>query len=198
MAMSKRERMIAIGTGAAIALFAGDRYVVSPYFDARQTVAKEREQVTARSEDAQRTFNRQKRLNKEWEAMVSGGLKSDAGDAEQQLYEAVRDFAREAGVTVLTSDPQRVARADRTQVVRLRVTGTGTTASFSKLLWRIETSALPLKVDEFTLTSRSQGNDDLAVSMAVSTIWIRPPSAEDAKGARPAAPPRRPASGEDL
>ena len=198
MAMSKRERMIAIGTGAAIALFAGDRYVVTPYFGARTAVANERKVVTDRTEDAQRTFNRQKRLNRDWQAMVSGGLKSDAGDAEQQLYEAVRDWAREARLTVLTSDPQRVARADRTQVVRLRVTGTGTTASFSKLLWRIETSALPLKVDEFTLTSRSQGNDDLAVSMAVSTIWIRPPSADDAKGARPAAPPRRPAGGEDL
>ena len=197
MAMSKRERMIAVGTGAAIALFAGDRYVVTPYFAARDAVASERKAVADRLDDADRTFKRQRRLNREWESMVSGGLKSDAGDAEQQLYEAVRDFAREAGVTVLTSDPQRVTRADRTQVVRLRVTGSGTTASFSKLLWRIETSALPLKVDEFTLTSRSQGNDDLAVSMAVSTIWIRPPSAEDAKGARPAAPPRRPA-GEDL
>ena len=198
MAMSKRERLIAIGTGAAVALFAGDRYVVTPYFEARAAVAKEREAVSGRMEDAQRTFNRQKRLNRDWEEMVTGGLKSNAGDAEQQLYEAVREWAREAGVTIQNSDPQRVPRADRTQIVRLRVSGSGTTAAFSKLLWRIETSALPVKVDEFTLTSRSQGNDDLAVSMAVSTIWIRPPGADDAKGARPAAPPRRPAGGEEL
>jgi hypothetical protein len=90
---------------------------------------------------------------------------------------------------VLTSDPQRVAQKDRTQIVRLRVTGTGTTASVAKLLSKVESSAIPVKVDEFTLTSRSQGNDDLSLIMTVSTIWIRPPSPDDAK--RPGLQPRR-------
>ena len=196
MAMTKRERMIAIGTGAAFALFVGDRYALSPYFAARAAVAKDQAAVTQQLDDSQRTFTRRKRLDNDWRAMVSGGLKSDAGDAEQQLYEAVRDWAREVGVTVLTSDPQRQVRSDRTQIVRLRVTGTGTTASFAKLLWKLETSNLPVKVDEFTLTSRSQGTDDLAVTMAVSTIWIRPANADDAK--RPGLAPRRaPAGGGD-
>ena len=198
MAMTKRERMIAMGTGAAFALFAGDRYALSPYVAARDAVAKEQAAVLQQNRDADMKFDRQKRLDREWRAMLSGGLKSDAGDAEQQLYESVRDWAREAGVTMLTSDPQRVTRNDRTQIVRLRVTGTGTTAAFAKLLWKLETSSLPVKVDEFTLNSRSQGTDDLSLSMWVSTIWVRPPSADDAR--RPAAAPRRtPATvGEDL
>ncbi len=129
--------------------------------------------------------------------MVSGGLKSDPGDAEQQLYDAVRDFARESGVNILTSDaPQRVPQKERTQIVRLRVSGKGTTAAFSKMLWKVETSPLPLKVDEFTLTG--QGNDDLTVSLVVSTIWLRPPSPEDNKPRPGVAAPRRPAAGEDL
>jgi hypothetical protein len=122
--------------------------------------------------------------------------KSDAGEAEQQLYEAVRDWAREAGVSVATSDPQRVPQKDRIQVVRVRVTGTASQASFSKLLWRVETSPLPVKVDEFTLAAQPQGTDNLNVTLAVSTIWVRPPSPDDAKAPRVPAP-RRPA-GEDL
>jgi hypothetical protein len=197
MAMTQRERMIGIVTGAAVGLFAVNRYALEPYLANRKAVSDEAKLIAAQNNEAQKTFNKQKRLNKEWQAMVSGGLKSDAGDAEQQLYEAVRDWAREARLTVLTSDPQRIAQKDRTQVVRLRVTGTGTTAQFAQLLWNIETSALPVKVDEFSLTSRSQGNDDLAVTMAVSTIWIRPPSPDDLK-AKPGLAPRRPAGGEDL
>ena len=196
MAMTRRERLIAIGTGAAFALFAGDRYALSPYLAASKAVADERRTLTNQLSDADMKFDRQKRLDREWRAMLSGGLKSDAGDAEQQLYESVRDWAREAGVTVLTSDPQRVTRNDRTQVVRLRVTGTGTTAAFSRLLWKLETSSLPVKVDEFTLNSRSQGTDDLSLSMWVSTIWVRPPSADDGKRPGPA-PRRAPASGGD-
>lgn len=198
MALSKRERLIAGVTGAAVALFAVNRYAIDPYLEARRAVAAKRTTLTARQADATRTFTRQKRLEREWRDMISGGLKSNAGEAEQQLYEAVRGWARDAGVTVATSDPQRVPRPDRTQIVKLRVTGTGTTAAFSKLLWKAETSPLPVKVDEFILTAQPAGTDNLAVTLAVSTIWVRPPSPDDAKGQRTLAPRRAPAGGEDL
>ena len=195
MAMSKREKLIASVTGAAMGLFALDRYAITPYFTERKAVADQLAVVTKQTADATRKFREQRRLQGEWRNMISGGLKSDAGDAEQQLYESVRDWAREAGVAVTASDPQRVVRPDRTQVVRLRVTGSGTTAAFSKLLWKVETSPLPLKVDEFTLTG--QGNDDLNVTLVVSTIWLRPPSPDDNKPRPGVAVPRRPA-GDDL
>jgi len=202
MAMTQRERMIAAVTGIAVGAFALNYYAIDPYIAERDAVKRDQEKVTAQFADAQLTLRKQLRSDREWHDMVNGGLKSDASDAEQQLYEAVRDWARECGVNVLTSDPQRVTSGrqnDRTQIVRLRVTGTGTTASFSKLLWRVETSPLPVKVDEFTLTGQPPGTDNLAVSMAVSTIWIRPPSPDDAKGPRPGVTPRRaPAAGEDL
>lgn len=196
MAMSKREKMIAGVTGAAVALFALNRYAIDPYVEARRAASSRRTTLAAQSTEATRTLQKQKRLEREWRNMVSGGLKSDAGEAEQQLYEAVRDWAREAGVSVATSDPQRVPQKDRIQVVRLRVTGTGSQASFSKLLWKVETSPLPLKVDEFSLTAQPLGTDNLNVTLAVSTIWVRPPSPEDNKSPRAPAP-RRPA-GEDL
>jgi hypothetical protein len=192
MAMTQRERTIAVVTGAAVGLFAVNRYAVEPYFDARKAVGIQRDAVLAQQANVTKTFAKQKRLKAEWDAMVSGGLKSDAGDAEQQIYDTVRDFARDAGVTILTSDaPQRVPQKERTQIVRLRVSGKGTTAAFSKMLWKVETSPLPLKVDEFTLTG--QGNDDLNVTLVVSTIWLRPPSAEDNKPRPGVAAPRRPA-----
>jgi hypothetical protein len=197
MAMSKREKLIASVTGAAMGLFALDRYAITPYFTERKAVADQLAVVTKQTADATRKFREQRRLQGEWRNMISGGLKSDAGDAEQQLYESVRDWAREAGVAVTASDPQRVVRPDRTQVVRLRVTGSGTTAAFSKLLWKVETSPLPLKVDEFTLTAQPPGADKLAVTLWVSTIWVRPAGPDDAKKAP--APVRRPAPGtEDL
>src|SRR5436309_857571 len=202
MAMTQRERMIAAVTGLAVGAFALNYYALDPYLDARRSAIADKQKYTDQSNAAELTKRKRDRANREWQDMVNGGLKSEAGDAEQQLYEAVRDWARECGVNVLTSDPQRVTSGrqnDPTQIVRLRVTGTGTTASFSKLLWRVETSPLPVKVDEFTLTGQPPGADNLAVSMAVSTIWIRPPSPDDPKGPRPGVTPRRaPAAGEDL
>ena len=201
MAMTQRERMIAAVTGIAVGAFALNYYALDPYLDARRSASADKKKFTEQIDAGNLLKRKGARADREWNDMVNGGLKSDAGDAEQQLYEAVRDWARETGVTVLTSDPQRptAQRNERTQIVRLRLTGTGTTASFSKLLWRVETSPLPVKVDEFTLTGQPPGSDNLAVSMAVSTIWIRPESPNDAKGPAPAVLPRRaPGAGEDL
>jgi hypothetical protein len=196
--MSKRERLIASVTGAAVALFALDRYAVTPYFDKRKEVAGQLDTVIRKNAEDTNKITKQRRLEREWRNMISGGLKSDAGDAEQQLYDSVRDWARESGVTVTASDPQRVARNDRTQIVRLRVTGNGTTAAFSKLLWKVETSPLPLKVDEFTLTAQPPGEDKLGVTLTVSTIWVRPAGPDDAKGPKAPAAPRRAPGTEDL
>jgi hypothetical protein len=196
MAMTQRERTIAIVTGAAVGLFAVNRYAIDPYIEARAAVGREWTAVNLQKEANNTALKKQVKLAPEWNALLSGGLKSDPGDAEQQLYDAVRDFARESGVNILTSDaPQRVPQKERTQIVRLRVSGRGTTAAFSKMLWRVETSQLPLKVDEFTLTG--QGNDDLTVSLVVSTIWLRPPGPEDNKPRPGVAAPRR-TVGEDL
>ena len=122
MALSKREKGIATLTVAVVGTLGLYQYVVSPYLDSRTAVANELRAATAQQEQGTNTLQLQRRLNQEWRAMTSGGLKQDPGDAEQQLYEAVRDWAREANFTIGTSDPQRIARTnDRTQIVKLRV-----------------------------------------------------------------------------
>ena len=69
--------------------------------------------------------------------------------------------------------------------------------SLARLLWKVETSPLPVKVDEFMLTAQPQGTDNLSTTLTVSTIWVRPETPEDKKP-RPGAPVRRVPGGEDL
>ena len=80
---------------------------------------------------------------------------------------------------------------DFVDVVRLDASANGNLASVAKLLWRIESARLPLKVDDLDLRSRTDGADDLAVSFKVSTIWVTPGEPAN-KG--PAARPVRPAA----
>ena len=69
-----------------------------------------------------------------------------------------------------------------------------TVASAAKLLWRVETASIPLKVDELTLTTNKPGADDLGINLVVSTIWVRPVDPADAKtpGGGSAQPRRSP------
>jgi hypothetical protein len=71
----------------------------------------------------------------------------------------------------------------------------------AKLLWRVETSHAPLKVDDLDLRARTDGTDDLSITFKVSTIWVTPNEPATGKGpARPGVPtpPARGRAGEDL
>ena len=197
MALSKREKLIAIGVGVAAVVFAGDRYVLTPYVQARDEVTKDLETTTAKVRDANSRLTRARRMDRDWRDMEAGagGVKTDQSAAQFQILEAVGEYAREAGVNLNSRTPQPENRNDRTQVLRLHAIGTCNTASAAKLLWRVETAPIPLKVDEITLTSGKPGTDELAINLMVSTIWVKPPDPKDAKN--PAQPARRAPAGEE-
>ena len=197
MALSKREKLIAIGVGVAAVIFVGDRYVLTPYVQAREEVTKDLETTTVKMREANNRLTRARRMDRDWRDMEAGagGVKTDQSAAQFQVLEAVGEFAREAGVNLNSRTPQPENRTDRTQVLRLHAIGTCNTASAARLLWRVETATIPLKVDEITLSSSKPGNDDLAINLMVSTIWVKPQDPKDAKNA--AQPVRRAPAGDE-
>jgi hypothetical protein len=197
MALSGRERMIVIGTGLAALVFVGDRYALTPYAEARDQVRAELDTTSARLLEGQNRLAKARRMERDWRNMEAGGLKKDQSSAQFQLLDAVANWARDAGVNLTSRTPQPETRNDRTQILRLHANGTCTTASAAKLLWRVETASIPVKIDELTLSARKPGTDDLAIILVVSTIWVRPAEAADAKSAGGAAAPTRQPSGRE-
>ena len=191
MALSYREKLIAIGTGLAAVVFVGDHYALTPYLKARKDVREDLVVAQSKLHDAELRVARAKRMDRQWREW---GLKTDQSVAQFELLDAVGDWAREAGVNLTSRTPQPETRTDRTQIIRLHAIGTCTSAAAAKLVWRVETAPIPLKVDELTLTTRKPGTDDLSINMVVSTIWVKPADPNDAKaGAGGGAAPRRPA-----
>ena len=79
-----------------------------------------------------------------------------------ELLQGVRDLA------------DRVARVGDFQQIRLQATGLCSTAAMAQLLYSIETAQIPMKINEFRLTSRKEGSDDLTFALSVSTIVFSP------------------------
>lgn len=166
--------MIAIGVGAAVAIYVADNYGIEPYVKAREDSRKTIATLTAKFDNNDKLLRKQRRMEKEWNDMLQRGLKSDPAEAEQQILQSVRQWAIDAGLAITSLKPDRVVRTDKTQLVKLNATGTGSMASAAKLLWSIETAQIPLKVDELQLNSRKEGTDDLAMTLSVSTLWVAP------------------------
>jgi hypothetical protein len=198
MALSRRERMYAIGTGLAAVVFVGNLYVLEPYTQAREAVTKELGATSGKLSSARTLLKRAGRMERDWRDMEAGGLKNDQSAAQFVLLDAVGEWAKEAGVSLTSRTPQPESRNDRTQILRLHAIGKCTMASAAKLLWRVETAPIPLKVDELTLSTNKPGTDDLTDNLVVSTIWVKPqdPAAKTPAGG-PAAPARRAPTGDE-
>lgn len=174
MILSQRERYIGIATVAVLGLLGLDRYVLTPLIDARQTVNAQVKEAIARHERADRLFQNARRLGPRWNDMVAGGLQSDVSEAESKALHALRDWAAESRLNLSSLKPERVDKLKRYHAINFRATGTGSMESISKLLYRIQTSKLPMRVTDLQITARREGTDDLSLQLGVSTIYLAP------------------------
>ena len=183
MVLSKRERYIAIGVGAAIGLLLLDRIVLTPFDERSRAVRTARDEVAQRNADAELLFGRQHKLRTIWDELQKGGLKLNQSQAESQALQAILDWARAAGVELAGLKPERTTQEGQFQVISFNVTGTGSMASVSRLVWALETATIPVRVNEMQVTPRREGSDDLSVRLSVSALCMPPqPEAPKAGG----------------
>jgi hypothetical protein len=172
MHMSRREKGLAFGTLAVLVLFLADRYVLTPFLDQQGALEAQRGQILTDISRAQNVMNERRQLAPKWKGMVAGGLKSDPAEAEGQLLHALRDWAKETGFALSSLKPDRPDAKDQLKEVHVVATGNGNMESTAKFLWKMQGSAFPLKVLDFQLSSRSDGANDLALQVKVSTLYL--------------------------
>ena len=184
MALSPREKYIAIGVGAAVVLYALDAAVLTPYSD--RLTAIEQETVDAETHLAAQSdlFKANRDLKVVWTAMTRGGLSPDWSVADSQLAQALLKWAGDAGVSVTSVKPDRSAVENGFQVISYHFTCNGSTPEVTKLLWDIETATIPVRLTDVQITPRKEGTDDLTIQFGVSTL-VQPQPAAD--GDKPAA-----------
>lgn len=185
MLANRREKIIAVILVAVIGLAVIYQYVVTPYLDERDRVAKSLEDTVSKDKKAETLLKARANINREWHDVQVAGLKTDPAAAESQALHAMRTWADSSRVDFQSLKPDRVARSGDFQQIRIQATGNTTTAAFANLLSRIESATIPMKVNDLRLTSRKEGTDDLSFAMSVSTIVFSPAPPKPAAG-RPA------------
>jgi hypothetical protein len=184
--LSKRERYIAIGVGAAVGLFGFDRLVLTPFLDRNEEI---RVQTSVATEDlmkASNTKHLRDKVKKDWDEMQAGGMKSDPAEAEAQAQHALRDWYQEAGLTNYGQGQSRLTTEGKFVNIQFHTNGIGTMGGLAKLLWRIETTTMPMRVVELAITPHGpEGRDDLQINLTVSTLCALPGADKLDKPAKP-------------
>jgi hypothetical protein len=169
MALSTRERTVTLVVLFACAAFVVDSVVIAPYLTARHTLADRKQKQQLELDKAHRILDAEKRLRRKL-ALLSGRIKPDPAAAEAQLLHLLSDFQQQAGVANASFQRVRTAEDHGYTHLTYHVSATGSMASLAMLLYRIETSAIPLRVDDVQVAPRHDPGDELIVQLNLSTL----------------------------
>lgn len=172
--MSPRERSLAIIVVSVVAVALVYQFVVDPYFRKREELAKAVDGSNDELANAERTVRRARQLRDVETGLQNRGLKKDVAEARSQLLFALSGWAKEAGVSLTSLKEGRTTTEGRWIQINTQATAIGSQRAIANLLWRVESSTIPVRVSEMTINSRREGADDLQINLGVSTLCPNP------------------------
>jgi type II secretory pathway component PulM len=172
---TKRERTIAIAAAVALLSYLGYSYVVSPYLDHRKDLQGGIKEAQAKAAQERKLLKEQPKVAAEWKALLATNLRTTPADASSKTWDALFDWARSASLNLQSIKPEHASQQGDFQQVRLQVSGTGSESSIARWLWSIESSNLPLQIDDLHLNTRKDGTDDLTVQVGLTALVFAPP-----------------------
>jgi hypothetical protein len=171
--LSKRERYIAVATVAALGLVAVYYGFVSPLLDRKSDLDSKVREAKLQLDRANRVIDDSHRLGPVLAQRLAGPVKKSASEAESQMLKSIGEWAHDARMTAPSIDkPDRGEREKDFAKMTFRASATGTMSQIGNFLWRMNTSAVPVRVGEMTLTTHKEGTDDLTLQLSISTIYL--------------------------
>lgn len=176
--MNQRERAIAITAGVAIGALALNQIFIDPLL-ARADEANARAQIAQDELDAADSIAQNRlRAKRNWKEMSGGTVPSDYQSAEGQLVNLIPAWASRAGMNLTSITPERSENEEGFGKITLRAAGTGDLESVGRFLYEVQIADVPVRVSDVSITARSEGEDDLAIQLGISTIYSLPADAE--------------------
>ena len=155
MPIKNRQQLLVILAISAVALFAGDKLLLSPLLKSWDTRAKRVADLREKVQQGNRLTLRQTGIRKQWADMARRSLTNNMSAAEQQLFKAVDQWARDTGVTINAITPQWKRDSEDYITYDCRVDAAGDLSRLSQFLHRAEREPMALRFEAVELAARA-------------------------------------------
>ena len=174
MQTNNRQQMLTVLAIAGIALFAGDKLLLSPLIDAwkarSESIAHLRSQLT----QGKSLLAREKGLRSRWDQMRRNTLPNNTSAAEQQLFKALDSWERDSRVIVTARTPQWKHDSEEYMTYECRVDVSGNIGSLSKFLYNVEKDPMALKLESVELGARDKNGQIITMGLQISALVLNP------------------------
>lgn len=164
MQNKNREVILKIAAGAAIGLFLLDRMVLSPFLASWKEQGERIADLRQKVQRGQQLLDREKSLRDRWAEMQRTDMPEDVSTAESEVYKAMGRWASASRISFTNLTTQWHPHREGYDTFECRAAATGDQASLARLLYEIETDALPARIEECEFSARDAKGKELALT----------------------------------
>lgn len=187
MALTQRERNIAIGVGGAIGFYLLFSFAIDPYIQKRSAMASEVEKQQKDLSDADDLARNRVAKEPVWEYIKTSGL--DNALADSRLGRMIETWASDdrrrppgASFRITGGNQSRGSAGNNSPItangfmeLKVQVQATGNQKGLAWILWNLERVSVPVKVNEVSVKPRVEGRDELNITLNLSTLALAQP-----------------------
>ncbi len=175
MNLEKRERLMAIIAGAALAVMVGDHLILTPIARSWNERSERLADLHKRVVQGGSLLDRETVLRRRWADMRTNMLATEPSIAQGQVYNALYGWSQESGISITSVRPQVKQANDDSLTLECRADAFGSLSSLTHFLYLIEKDKLGVKIDSLDLTPRDKQADQLNLVVQISGPMLPPP-----------------------
>lgn len=170
--LKNRQHLLALVAGAVIALFLGDKLVLTPMLKSWQARAASLEQLQKNVRNGEALLERAASLETRWTQMRTNTIAADASAAESQIQRALERWSRASGVNASSFRSQWKRPSESHAVLEFRLDAAGNLEGLTRFLYEIEADPLGVKVDRVDLSTRDNDGRQLNLALTLSGLQL--------------------------
>jgi hypothetical protein len=173
MENKRREFLLKVGVGVVVGLFLLDWAVLSPAIAGWKKQSERLAALTQKVQRGRQLLEREKSIRERWDEMLRTDMNEDSSAAENDVIKALSRWALNSriGFTSMTFSPWRI-HDEGYETYECRATATGDQASLGRLLYEIETDALPAHIEECEMATRDAQGKLVTLTLKFSFVRI--------------------------
>ncbi len=175
MNIDKRQQLLTILAITAVALWAGDKLVLSPLTRSWKERAARIVELRKSVAQGAQLMKREQSIHSRWEGMRTNTLSNEVSVAENQVLKAIDRWKLASGIDITSLKPQWKHNADDYMTLECRIDANGRLSTLTSFLYNVERDPLAIKVDSVDISTRDNNGQQLTLGLQVSGLLLNPP-----------------------
>jgi len=169
--LTRKERYLAIATGAIVLVLAVDQFVAKPYLATKTELDDQYHQLCQEKQLARNLLTAEASIDKRWRDMGSASFVRNTSEADSLFSKVLGDWKTKAGLIVEDQSTGNEKAVGKFNETGFKVLLRGSMKSLNIFLQQMEASSIPIRIQKLTFSRESKTQGDVRLDVRFSLLW---------------------------